>query len=111
MAINWRLKAYLSQKHHIYTATNLQRVVIEKTGIVISLQNLCNLINHRPKMIRLETMEIICQALGCSLGDILIIRSDNKNRKKLKQKKLSFKNTPHSKRICSDFPEPENYKE
>ncbi|MCK5062281.1 helix-turn-helix transcriptional regulator [Candidatus Parcubacteria bacterium] len=108
MAINWRLKTHLSIKHAIYTVADFRKLICKKTGVIISLQNLTNMVNKRPKQIRLETMELICSALNCSLHDILEIRP--KQFKKINdKKKLSFKNTPHSKRSLNVFPDPKDY--
>lgn len=108
MAINWRLKTYLATKHSIHRIPELQKIISKKTGVVISRQNLSNIVNKRPTQIRLETMELICSALSCKLSDILEIKP-----KQFKQvddkKKLSYKNTPNSKRAISMFPDPKDY--
>ncbi len=107
MAISWKLKTYLSQNHDIHGPTGLQRKIRSKTGVIISLQNLCNYMNTKPKAIRLETILIICSALNCQLSDFCQVKPQN--RKWDKEKKLSYKNTPHQKRGVISFPEPENY--
>ena len=78
MSIKWNFKKYLEQKHSIYSATELKKLINKKTGISISLQNTCNYLNNKPAMIRLETMEIICTALDCTLHDFLEINPSNK---------------------------------
>ena len=80
MAIKWHLRAYITNKHHIYTATELQKKIIKETGVVISLANLCKYLRARPIMIRPETMQIICTALGCTLHDLLSITPKAKTR-------------------------------
>jgi DNA-binding Xre family transcriptional regulator len=108
MAINWRLKTYLSTTHSIYTIVDLKKLISKRTGIVISLQNLSNIVNKRPKQIRLETIEIICSALDCQLSDFLEVRS-KKFSKYQDKKKLSYKNTPDCKRSINMFPDPKDY--
>jgi len=108
MSIHWRLRSYLSQKHSIYSATEFQKKIIKKTGIIISLPNLCNIINNKPKAIRLETMEIICSALDCELHQFMEVKP-KVYRKKDERKKLSYKNTPHSKIGVKNFPDPKDY--
>ena len=108
MAINWRLKTYLFTKHSISSITELRKVISKKTGIVISLQNLSNIVNKKPVQIRLGTMEIICSALDCHLSDFLEIKPKN-YQKSEEKRKLSFKNTPHSQRAKKAFPEPKDY--
>jgi DNA-binding Xre family transcriptional regulator len=106
MAISWRLKTLLSTKYSIHSSTEFKKKIEEKTGVVISLQNVCNLVNKKPVAIRLETIEIICTTLECKLKDFLQIKE--KEIIKKTKKKLSFKNTPHSKRT-NHFPDPEDY--
>ena len=108
MAIRWSLKHYLASKHQIYAATELQKKVVTQTGVVISIAQLCNLVNGRPKMIRFETAEVLCSALGCDMSDFLSITP--KEMDPMKKKKLSYKNTPHSKIAVQAFPSPEDYK-
>jgi DNA-binding Xre family transcriptional regulator len=108
MAIHWTLKQYLCSKHQIYTATDLQKRIVKETGVVISIAQLCKLVNGKPKQIRFETAEILCSALGCELADFLKIsgRQMNPNQKR----KLSYKNTPRCKIATKAFPSPEDYK-
>ncbi len=108
MSIQWRLKSYLSQKHSIYKATEFQKKIACKTGIIISLPNLGRIINKKPNSIRLETMEIICSALDCELHEFMQVKPKNyKDREQ--RKKLSYKNAPHSKRGINNFPDPVDY--
>jgi DNA-binding Xre family transcriptional regulator len=108
MAIHWTFKQYLSSKHQIYTATDLQKRIVNETGVVISIAQLCKLVNSKPKQIRFETAEILCSALQCELSDFFKIsgRQMNPNQRR----KLSYKNTPRSKIATKAFPSPEDYK-
>lgn len=107
MSITWNLKKYIAKKHSIYSATDFKKMIHKKTGVSISLQNICNYLNKNPAMIRLETMEIICTALDCSLQDILKIAPSKKPNKSTRR--LSYKNTPLAKKGLNDFPNPEDY--
>lgn len=107
--IRWRLKVHLVQKHQIYSVTALQKHIVKKTGVVISVANLCKYVNQTPKMIRLETMEIICSALECELSVFLSV--EPKVFKTDRARKLSFKNTPKGKIATNSFPTPGNYEE
>lgn len=109
MAIHWRLKTYLAIKHGIYGATAFQKLIVRKTGVLISLQNLCNYIEKKPKMIPLQTMELLITALGCRIEDFCHITPCSSFMPKI-PKKLSYKNTPLSKRSGKTFPNPEDYK-
>ena len=107
MAIQWKLKLYLAKNHQIYSVTELQKKIVKKTGVVISVANLCKYVNARPKMIRLETALILCSALECELSQFLSITPVKMNAEK--KKKLSFKNTPKNKIAVSAFPSPSDY--
>jgi DNA-binding Xre family transcriptional regulator len=107
MTISWNFKKVLNKKHSITSATELKKLISEKTGVTISLQNICNYLNETPAMIRLETIEIICTATDCTLQDFLEI---SPSKKKIKgQRKLSYKNTPNQKKAVLNFPNPEDY--
>lgn len=108
MAINWKIKTFIAKKHAIFTLVELQKKITTKTGVIISTQNLANIVNRRPKQIRLETMELMCSALECNLSDFLEIKPKQFNHINEKQK-LSYKNTPNSKRGISAFPDPKDY--
>ena len=102
MAISWRLKSYLAQNHSIYGATQLQKKIRNVTGIIISVQNLSNYLNAKPKAIRLETMQIICTALNCQLTMFCKVSPDEgkeKTEKKLSYNLLSAQNETHFPRI------------
>ena len=106
MAIHWRLKTLLSTKHAIFSAVGLQKKIIKETGVRISLQNICNLINGRPDLLRLDTAELLCTTLHCQLKDFLEIKG--KTGHKITPGKLSYKNTPLGKRT-SQVPNPKDY--
>lgn len=106
MAINWRLKSYLSDRG-IYSPTILQRKIIEKTGVIISIQNLCNYLNEKPKTLRLHTVELICTALDCELQSFCQVKGGLQ--KLAEVKKLAYGNTPLSKRGIKQFPDPKEY--
>lgn len=108
MAVHWRLKTFLSTKHGIYRATQLQKRIVKKTGVLISLQNICNYLNTKPKAIRLKTLELIVTALECDLSDFLEIKPAKTDPGETK--KLSYQNTPISKRAVKNFPNPKEYK-
>ncbi|MCK5537501.1 MAG: helix-turn-helix transcriptional regulator [Bacteroidales bacterium] len=109
MSTSWRLKSYIAQNHSIYTATDFQKKIIKKTGIIISLVQLSKILKKKPVLIRLETMEIICSALNCNLTQFMNIKPKKYKLIKGEEKKLSYKNTPHSQRGVHQFPDPQNY--
>jgi DNA-binding Xre family transcriptional regulator len=107
MAVRWTLKRFLAEKHQIYSVTDLQKKIVKKTGVVISVANLCAHVNRAPKMIRLTTVEIICSALECELQDFLSITA--KVMDPTHTRKLSFKNTPKAKIATKAFPKASDY--
>ena len=112
MAINWRLKTFLAQKKGIFKATELQKRIVKKTGVLISLQSLCNFIGKKPVAIRFKTLELICTALDCELNDFCTISPSEallQEGKNAEIKKLSWQNTPFSKRHKNHFPDPKEY--
>ena len=108
MAVQWQLKTYLAREYGIYRPTDLQKLIIKKNNIKISLPNLCKLLNRKPSSIKLHTMELICTALGCELKDFCQVKPSTK---KLPEsvKKLSPGNTPNNKKSVIDFPDPKDY--
>lgn len=105
--IKWKLKSFLAEKHQLYSVTGLQKRIVKKTGIAISLGNLCKLVNGRPEMLRLSTIEIICTALDCELKDFLQVGAKAMNPDR--PRKLSYKNTPKGKIGVKSFPSPSDY--
>ncbi len=111
MAIQWRLKTYLATKHGIFGAVVFQKKIVKQTGVLISIQNLCNYLEKKPKSVRLKTIEIICTALDCELNDFCEVKPKPSEKLTDPPQKLSYKNTPHSKRGISQFPNPKDYSE
>lgn len=107
MAIQWRLKSFVSSRG-IYRARDLQRKITEKTGIIISLQNICNLLKEKPLGVKLKTIEIICTALDCNMTDFCNISAGKFDPTNVR--KLSFHNTPHKNRGSAELPEPKDYR-
>jgi hypothetical protein len=109
MAISWRLKTYLASKHEIFLATDLQKLILKKTGTMVSLSNLCRYCNKRPKSLRLETIQILCTTLGCSMDAFCEISPVVIKKSEIKKKKLSPQNTPNKNRGANAFPHPGDY--
>jgi DNA-binding Xre family transcriptional regulator len=109
MAIHWRLKTYLATKHGIFRPTEFQKLIVKKTGVLISLQNLCNYLNEKPKTLRLKTIELICSGLECELVDFCEIKPVEMKKNPEAIRKLAYHNTPTSKRAVTDFPDPGEY--
>ena len=108
MSTQWKLKTYLATKHKIYHATSLQRKIVNQTGVLISIQNLCNYLEKKPKRIPLRILELLITTLGCNLEDLLKITPAQVPAFS-SPTKLSYQNTPHSKRATHRFPNPQDY--
>ena len=110
MSIHWRLKSYLATKHGIYGAVSFQKKIVKQTGTLISVQNLCNYLEKKPKNIPLQTIELFCTALNCELQDFCEVKpSTSTHSGSDTPKKLSYQNTPLTKRAARDFPDPKDY--
>ena len=69
MPINWKLRELLKERG-IKSASEISRS-LEESGYQLSVQAVCDLLNRPPKMIRLETIEAICNAFYIPLSEFL----------------------------------------
>jgi len=107
MSIDWKMKSMLAAKHNIYTARELQKLIVKKTGVLITVANLCNYIHKKPKRLNLETIELIVSSLGCALSDFCDVKP--KEFRSKPNRKLGAKYTPKSKIGKLNFPDPRGY--
>lgn len=70
MPVKWNLREWLRERG-ITRASQVSKIVRERTGYVLSTQAVCDLLNNQPKMLRLETGEALCDAFYCRLSDFL----------------------------------------
>jgi len=70
MPIKWKLRECLEERG-ITSASEVSKLVRNRTGYVLSTQAVCDLFNEQPKMIRLETGEALCNAFHCCLNDFV----------------------------------------
>jgi len=70
MPIKWKLRECLEERG-ITSASQVSKLVRNRTGYVLSIQAVCDLLNEQPKMIRLETSEALCNAFHCCLNDFV----------------------------------------
>lgn len=108
MSIEWKLKSVLATKYGIYTAKELQKLIVKKTGVHISISNICNYIHKKPKRLNLETLELIVSTLGCHLSDFCDVHPREYSAKTTK--KLGAKFVPKSKLAKLSFPDPRNFR-
>jgi DNA-binding Xre family transcriptional regulator len=69
MPTSWKLRELLKERG-VKSASEISRS-LEKIGYQLSVQAVCDLLNHQPKMIRLETIEAICNAFYIPLSEFL----------------------------------------
>jgi DNA-binding Xre family transcriptional regulator len=70
MPINWKLRELLRERGG-NNAAEVSRIVFDQTGYKLSAQAVCDLLNRQPKMIRLETIQAICDSFYIRLNDFL----------------------------------------
>ncbi|MFI6062464.1 helix-turn-helix domain-containing protein [Streptomyces sp. NPDC051286] len=68
--MRWNLRLTAANKG-IWKASELQRSLAEH-GLVISAGKMSGLWSGQPVSLKLEDLDVICVALGCEIGDLLI---------------------------------------
>ena len=71
MPANWKLRELLRERG-VKSASEISRV-LEENDYQLSIQAVCDLLNGQPKMIRLETIQAICDSFYIRLSDFLEI--------------------------------------
>ena len=69
MPANWKLRDLLKERGG-NNASEISRIVLDQTGYQLSTQAVCDLL-RQPKMIRLETMQAICNSFYIRLSDFV----------------------------------------
>jgi DNA-binding Xre family transcriptional regulator len=72
--MKWNLRLAAANRG-IWKASELQRMFAEH-GLVISAGKMSGLWSGNPASIKLEDVDIICVALGCEIGELLIPEPD-----------------------------------
>lgn len=68
--IQWRLRQVMAARE-IWTGKRLMELLESKAGVKLSHPSVMQLVNEKPKQVRLTTLEALCIALDCSPWDIL----------------------------------------
>ncbi len=68
MPVIWNLRDLLKERG-ITRASEVSRIIRERTGYKLSTQAVCDLLNSQPKMVRIETTVAFCDAFYCRLSD------------------------------------------
>jgi DNA-binding Xre family transcriptional regulator len=72
MSFRWNLRREMFLRKNVHRPVDLQALLREH-GLPLSLPAVCALINQPAEFLRLSTMQVICDALGCNLNDFCVI--------------------------------------
>jgi DNA-binding Xre family transcriptional regulator len=72
--MKWNLRLAAAHRD-IWKASELQRLLAER-GLVISAGKMSGLWSGRPVSLKLDDLDVICAALGCEIGELLIPEPD-----------------------------------
>ena len=86
MPINWKLRELLKERGG-KSAAKISKIVLEQTGYQLSTQAVCDLL-RQPKMIRLETIQALCDAFYIRLSDFLEVLPSAAQRAKKKTRTI-----------------------
>jgi len=73
MPVIWNLRECLKERG-VTRASQVRRIVRERTGYVLSTQAVCDLFNEQPRMLRVETSQALCDAFYCCLSDFFEVK-------------------------------------
>src|ERR1700686_5532934 len=73
MPDTWNLREWLKERG-ITRASEVRRIVHERTGRMLSNQAVGDLLNNQPKMVRVETSQLLCDAFYCCLSDFFEVK-------------------------------------
>ncbi len=68
--IQWRVRLACAERG-IWSATELQRIVFQRTGVRLNVQTLQAWFRNRPIRIEVRTLMAILNALGCPITDLI----------------------------------------
>ena len=68
MSVKWILREVLAQRGFTM-ASEISRIIQERTRYSISTQAVCDLLNDEPKMLRIETAQAFCDAFGLQVSE------------------------------------------
>jgi DNA-binding Xre family transcriptional regulator len=77
MPMIWNPKKIMVLRKRIYRPTELKIALAECAGVQLSLTSVSALINKAPDVLRVRTMQAICNALNCKLSEFCEIEPDD----------------------------------
>jgi putative transcriptional regulator len=79
MSFYWNLRREMLLRKNVHRPVDLQALLTEH-GLPLSLPAVCALIKQTPRSLHLSTIQIVCNALGCNLSDLCVMKPDPKMR-------------------------------
>jgi len=73
MSAIWNLRGWLRERG-VTRASEVSRIVRARTGYVLSEQAVYDLLNKQPKMLRVETIQALCDAFYGCLSDFFEVK-------------------------------------
>lgn len=69
MALEWRLRKVMAERG-VWSGSELRRLMMDKSGFVISPPSISALLTGEPRQMKAETMDALCTALQCTPSDL-----------------------------------------
>lgn len=73
--MRWNLRLAAANRG-IWKASQLQRMLAERGGLVISAGKMSGLWSGSPGSVKLDDLDVICAVLGCEVNEVLIREPD-----------------------------------
>jgi putative transcriptional regulator len=67
--VKWNLRL-VAAKRDVWKSSQLQKMLAD-AGLVISAGKMSHLWSGRPVTLRLDDLDVICDVLGCEIGELL----------------------------------------
>lgn len=71
MTLEWRLRRVMADQG-VWTGAELARLLDEKAGYRLTAASISELITRPPRQLKVETLDALCTALGCTPADLLV---------------------------------------
>jgi putative transcriptional regulator len=71
MTMEWRLRRVMADRG-VWTGAELARLLDEKAGYRLTAPSISELITRPPRQLKVETLDALCTALGCTPADLLV---------------------------------------
>lgn len=73
LTVKWNLPVAMFESG-VFTPTELKKLIKEKVNFEISDPAIYRLVKGLPKECKFSTIDVLCQALGCGIEDIIVFR-------------------------------------